>query len=340
MKRVLLIRLDKIGDLISTMCVDQADFLKDCEVRWVISQGLAFIPENADPKRTFVELSKDNWRISLQKLRLFIREFQPEIAVSFQAPWWVHYALWIEGIPTRAGVQSQWHSFIFLNKGLRQGRSRAIQHEADYNFELLRYAFKQPANSQAVTPVMKLLAKSNSSLLDQYGLRANSYVVVHAGMAGSALNWPAKYYIELIEQLMSKGVKVALTGTPADESFLKDIKKYFANDLGALESKDSKTESLIVNLQNLLTATELFTVLKNSKAVVVPSTGVAHMAASLGAQVMGLYSPVRVQHPRRWAARGEKVRIFVSANETPPYVNVMEDIKVSDVLKEILKQDQ
>ncbi len=92
---------------------------------------------------------------------------------------------------------------------------------------------------------------------------------------------------------------MVLTGTPADEPWLKDIKEKFKGD------------DKVLSLQNQLKAAELLTVLKNAKAVVVPSTGVAHMAASLETPVLGIYSPVRVQHPRRWAARGKNVHIFV-----------------------------
>ncbi|WP_413582547.1 glycosyltransferase family 9 protein [Bdellovibrio sp. HCB288] len=318
MKKVLLIRLDKIGDLISTMCVDQAEFMADKEVKWVIAKGLGFVPDNADPKRSYIELSKDDWKASLHTLRAFIREFKPDLAVSFQAPWWVAFALWAEGVKVRAGVQSQWHSFLFLNKGLRQRRSQAVHHEADYNMDLLRFALDEKSKEPA--PVLKLVAAKNPELLDKHSLSEKNYVVVHPGMAGSALNWPTDRYISLIEQI-TPFTKVALTGTPADEPFLTAIKARFKND------------PQVINLQNQLKPAELFTVLHNAKAVIVPSTGVAHMAASLGAPVLGLYSPIRVQHPRRWAARGENVKIFVSKNENPPFDHAMEEIQVDDLLK-------
>lgn len=323
MKKVLLIRLDKIGDLICTLCVDQVSFLKDCEVQWAIAKGLSFVPENADPQRKFVELDKTNWRESLPKLRQFLREFKPEVAVSFQAPWWVSFALWSEGVPTRAGVRSQWHSFIFLNKGLRQRRSLATQHEADYNLDLLLHAFQIQENiTQEKTPTLKLVAPNNPGLLEKHYLTAGKYLVVHPGMAGSALNWPIPRYIELIEKVIPD-TQVVLTGTPADEPWLKDIKSYF------------KGNSRVLSLQNELKATELMTVLKNAKAVVVPSTGVAHIAASLGTPVLGIYSPLRVQHPRRWAARGDQVHIFVPQEhpEQPLGPECMEEIKVDDLLK-------
>ncbi|WP_374077825.1 glycosyltransferase family 9 protein [Bdellovibrio bacteriovorus] len=323
MKKVLLIRLDKIGDLICTMCVDQVSFLKDCDVQWVISKGLGFVPDNADPQRKYIELSKEDWKDSLRTLRRFLHDYKPDVAVSFQAPWWVSFALWAENIPVRAGVKSQWHSFLFLNRGLRQRRSLATQHEADYNLDLLLHAFEIEEDVlQEKTPVLKLTAPENMALLDQHKLSIRNYVVVHPGMAGSALNWPIPRYIELIEKV-SATTQVVLTGTPADEPWLKDIKEYFKNN------------SSVLSLQNLLKATELFTVLKNAKAVVVPSTGVAHIAASLGVPVLGIYSPVRVQHPRRWAARGKEVHIFMP--EVPDMDQVdpqcMDQIQVDEVLK-------
>lgn len=322
-KKVLLIRLDKIGDLICTLCVDQVSFLKDCEVQWVISKGLSFVPNHADPRRQFIELSKDNWQESLNQLRVFIRAFKPDIAVSFQAPWWVNCALWLEKVPVRAGVQSQWHSFLFLNRGLRQKRSRATQHEADYNLDLLQYAFSISQGSLTEpTPILKLEAPVNPGLLEKHQLENQKYIVVHPGMAGSALNWPIASYRELIEEV-AKSTLVILTGTPADEPWLKDLKEHFKN------------HPRVRSLQSLLTPAELLTVLKNSQAVVVPSTGVAHIAASLEVPVVGLYSPLRVQHPRRWAARGKNVHILIPPNtdENTTDLQCMEKIKVADVLK-------
>lgn len=319
-KKVLLIRLDKIGDLICTLCVDQVSFLQDCDIQWVISKGLSFIPENAEPARQFMELSKDNWKASLKALREFIRSYQPDIAVSFQAPWWVNYALWTESVPVRAGVKSQWHSFIFLNRGLRQRRSFAVQHEADYNRDLLAYAFGKTDVSEP-TPILKLQAPAVPGLFEKHQLVPREYVIVHPGMAGSALNWPIPSYLQLIAEAAEK-YQVVITGTAADEPWLQEIKEKF------------KHNSRVLILQNKLSSKELLVILKNAKAVVVPSTGVAHIAASLGTRVLGIYSPVRVQHPRRWAPRGEHVQIFMPQNQNPEEVDpaCMKEIKVRDLL--------
>jgi ADP-heptose:LPS heptosyltransferase len=324
-QKVLLIRLDKIGDLICTLCVDQVSFLKNADTQWVIAKGLSFVPENADPKRSFLELSKDDWKISLKALRKFIREFQPDVAVSFQAPWWVNFALWAEKVPVRAGVQSQWHSFLFLNRGLRQRRSFAVKHEADYNKDLLGYAMGVEAEKES-TPVLKLIAPPAPGLFEKHQLVPGNYIVVHPGMAGSALNWPIPNYLQLIAEVSEK-TQVVITGTAGDEAWLTEIKAKF------------KHNTRVLILQNKLNTKELMLILKHAKAVVVPSTGVAHIAASLGTPVLGIYSPLRVQHPRRWAARGDKVQIFMPEGHDPDTADssCMEEIKVSDLIKALNK---
>ena len=305
MKKLLLIRLDKIGDLVCTMCVDQIPTLANYETHWIISKGLGFIPDHALPRRNYTEFTKDRDQDpqNHEKFLEFLKEHKPDIAVSFQAPWWVNFMLWKAGVPVRAGVRSQWHSFLFLNKGLRQKRSLAVKHEADYNRELLEFALDLPATLP--TPVLKLKAKDNPELLKKFGLVEKDYAVVHPGMAGSALNWPIKYYIEFVEKKIET-TKVVLNGTPADEKWLTDLKNHF--------DKDPR----VISLQGKLNNEDMLTILEKAQMVLAPSTGIAHLAASLGTKVVAIYSPLRVQHPLRWAARGDQVKILVPDLIEPP----------------------
>lgn len=290
--KILLIRLDKIGDLVSTLPVDQLPQLTPHDVHWAIARGLSFIPRYAQPPRQVFELDKANTDgIALRSLREFLRKETPDLAVSFQAPWWVNYALWSEGVPQRVGVRSQWHSFLFLNRGLRQRRSRAERHEADYNRELLEFALKLAPSS---SPVLQMKAAADVVL----PALPSVYVVMHPGMAGSALNWPQKSYVELIRKLTLAGHPVVITGTPADGPYLDEIERSARNLPGV--------HWLVGNLDS----TALLTVLERAQAVLAPSTGVAHLAASLGRPVLCLFSDVRVQRSVRWAPRGPNVQIL------------------------------
>ncbi|WP_413288807.1 glycosyltransferase family 9 protein [Bdellovibrio sp. HCB337] len=331
MKKAVFIRLDKIGDLICTMPVDQIDYLKDWEITWVISKGLSFIPDHSDPKRKYIELDKSNPKEARKQLEKLLREIKPDVAVSIQAPWWVSFILWKCKVAKRIGVLSKWDSFIFLNAGVRQKRSLSVKHEADYNLDLIKQI--DPENIPDVTaPILHLKADPQPAWLTHRKLEPKKYVVVHPGMAGSALNWPTQYYIELIAKLKTYD-KVVLTGTAADEPWLKDIKEAYKND------------PQVISLQGALNPSQLLYVLEQANTVFAPSTGVIHMAASLGTRVYGFYSPIRVQTEKRWGARGNDVHLFSPDVDCPaahhclgdkcPMYPCMNQITPERVLKEL-----
>lgn len=325
--KLLFIRLDKIGDLVCTLPCDEHPFLtseNSIEKFWIIQKGNEFILENAFPKRSFMALNKTRPFESFKKLYSFLKNNSFHGAFSFQSPWWVNLALWLVKIPWRFGVLSQWHSFLFLNQGLRQKRSRAEKHEADYNFEIVNLGLKKvfPKINFSLppdfhTPILKLEAPENTNLLSKWQLTPSNYIVVHPGMAGSALNWSQKQYIEFIQQTLqnntSTSFNIVITGTPQDENYLLEIKNYF------------KGNDRVKILQNQINTLELLTILKRSQKVFAPSTGILHLAASLSVPSVGIYSPVKVQHPRRWAARGENVKIYIP-NQKPKFSNADKEI--------------
>ncbi|MCX7977969.1 MAG: glycosyltransferase family 9 protein, partial [Bdellovibrionaceae bacterium] len=289
MKKAFLIRLDKIGDLVCTLPVDEHPSLQGWDVLWVIQKGIGFVAEASKPKRKYVELDKSNPASSSKDLRRLLQEYQPELAVSFQSPWWVNFALWRERVPIRAGVLSQWHSYLFLNKGLRQKRSLAEKHESEYNYELMSYALDSTSDA---APVLKLQAPEEA-----LPFLPESYVIVHPGMAGSARNIPQFRYLELIRSL-AKTENVVITGTDSDLPFLNEIKN------------QALSLPRVFWLVGKLSPVQLLSALNKAKHIYSPSTGIAHLAASLDRPVTAWYSPIRVQSSRRWGPRGAKVQII------------------------------
>ena len=58
MPNALLIRLDKIGDLVVTLPADEQPALQGYDHR-VVAKGMGFVPAHADPPRRYFELSRD-----------------------------------------------------------------------------------------------------------------------------------------------------------------------------------------------------------------------------------------------------------------------------------------
>lgn len=301
MKKALFIRLDRMGDLILTLPCDQL-VAKTHQVHWFIPRGLDFVGHSTSPQREFTSLAKDWSWSNFKTLRKLVKSISPEVSISFHVPWWINFCLWTCGIKVRGGVKSQWHSYLFLNKGLRQKRSQCEYHEMEYNYLLTEYVFDLKMNREKWLPT-DLQEPKNHELA--FNTQQN-YFVVHPGMGGSALNWPTFQYAELINQL-SQQAAVVITGTQSDEAYLRPLK---------LALKDNHQ---VVWLDKQLDGYQLLKLLKHAKANIAPSTGVLHLSASLGAPSIGIYSPIKVHQDKRWGPKGKKAMSFSPQHSCPAH---------------------
>lgn len=323
-----LIRMDKLGDLVLSLPCDQHPALKDREVHWAITKGLEFVAEQALPRRKYSSFARGFSPIGFFRFVSWLKSVNPIQVVILHAPWWVSMATWWAKTPVRIGPLSQWHSYLFLNFGVRQKRSLSDRHESDFNFELIDQGFAQLGLRTAAhledlkSSYLKLVAPNPEGTLSSYQLKKNEYVVIHPGMGGSAYNWPATYYLELAKDLGRKDT-IVITGTSQDKKYLDPIEK---------ELREIPQVKWLVGE---LTPLELLNLLSQARHVVAPSTGVLHLASSLGASSLGLYSPKKQEHPRRWGPKGPKTQVLVPETSTDSQLraDVMEEIKPSQVLQ-------
>jgi ADP-heptose:LPS heptosyltransferase len=99
-------------------------------------------------------------------------------------------------------------------------------------------------------------------------------VVVHPGASVPARAWPAERHRALVEELVSRGHAVAVTGGPDEEPLTAAV----AEGTGALDAGGRTT---LPQLAGLLAA---------ARCVVVGNTGPAHLAAAVGTPVVSLYA--------------------------------------------------
>lgn len=293
---IVIVRMDKIGDLVLSLPVDEHPAFLGYRVQWFVCAGLKFIPEQAAPKRAAIEFKRRFSPFEFWRMYQWLKEQRPQTIVLLHNPWWVSMAAWVAGVPERMGRQSQWHSFLFLNLPIRQKRSASDRHESDYNFDLVESGFIRLGVIRTAfldlfkRSFLRLFPPNPFATLAARGLKSRGYRVVHPGMGGSALNWPVEHFRQLIEELATE-MPVVVTGTKADRKYLEPLRPLEGND------------QVYWFVDDLSTA-ELLDILSQAKSVVAPSTGVLHLAASLGTAALGIYSPRKVEHPRRWGPKG------------------------------------
>lgn len=214
------------------------------------------------------------------------------------------------GIPFRVGPLVRWYAPFYFNCVVRQRRSRAEKSEAAYNLELLAplgvKADKLPP--PLVIPTAEALSRAGEILASAFDPEADfPLLVVHPGMGGSALNWPQERWKELVGLLAKSGrYRVLVTGTEAETEL-------------AVRVCSAAAANSLVRTMTGMSLEDFIGLLSLASGVVAPSTGPLHLAAAVGVPVAaGIYSPVRVQHPRRWGPLGKgKSEVFLPDVDCP-----------------------
>jgi len=224
---------------------------------------------------------------TFSKFHSFLKSEKFDLVVFFRPRLGTAVAAFLTGIPKRLGTGYRGYSFLYNFKHYEH-RHTAEKKEAEYSLALLKpLGIEKSLRFETVN----VDAKEAEEVAKKFGLDfSKNWAAVHPGSGGSSPNWPKKNYIELAKKLADAGFSILWTGT---DSELKDMN-------GPGISLAGKTEIW-----------ELACLYSLCKLVIAPSTGPLHLASLVGAPVVGIYSPVRVNSPRRWGPLGPKAKTLV-----------------------------
>ncbi len=154
-------------------------------------------------------------------------------------------------------------------------------------------------------------------------------IAIHPGSGGPAKCWPAERFVALIECLVGLGYMPVVTFGPADDAVRRRILP-----------RISDSDVLIVENRPLVDMAVLY---GRCRAMIGNDSGMTHLAAATGTQVIGLFGPT---DPAVWGPRGKSVRILwgkevieedVGAARCTDvfYVRRLKDIAVGSVLNKL-----
>jgi heptosyltransferase III len=297
--RILVVRPDRLGDVILSTPVFEVikNHYSRCHLTVMVRaehvpliKGLPYI----DDVMVYDPLGVHAGFRGFQKLTQQIREKKFRIAIVLQGSFKIAAAIFFAPIFHRVGPLSKLYSFLFYNRGVRQGRSQVEMHETDYNLQLLRRLGIRISTRTVDTKVhvSEETAKAADKWLKDAGYDAKKELIaIHPGMGGSALNWPENYYGDLIRALVKEGRQVLVTGGALDFAMIERLKSYLGTDAAKVMFYGGPVSAPVDFLGGLFSHASL---------VIAPSTGPLHVAVALGKRVVTFYSPVRVQSAIRW----------------------------------------
>ncbi|MDD8018611.1 MAG: glycosyltransferase family 9 protein [Bacteroidota bacterium] len=301
-KNILLIRTDRIGDVV--LSLPMLPVLKrhfpSAKITIMVRRYTKELVERHPCVDDVMLWEADGERSLMQNVAL-LKQRNFDIAILPYPRFNLALMIFLAGIPLRVGTGYRWYSFL-LNKKIYEHRKDAKRHEVEYNLHLLkalgieestRPQFDFTVTAEAQHAVEKILRKDK--IIDA------KFAVVHVGSGGSARDWPLENFARLADVIKSKlNMNVVLTGGKNEEALV-----------GMVVSK-MKTHPM--NYVGKFSLMELGALFQRASVFVSNSTGPLHIASVVGTPVVAFYPPIIQCSPARWGPYTEKKKIFTADN--------------------------
>ncbi len=299
--RILVIRTDKIGDVVLSLPVISAlrERLADSHITMLVQPGVREVVEDVPELDSILYDAPED-----HNLRGFARLVRTFKQGRFDAALLLHptvrfaLAMVFAGIPIRVGTGYRFYSLLF-NRRIYEHRKDSRRHEIEYNLSLAEPLGVDVSRISFRISVLPEASTRITGLLNTMGIDPNRpLIVLHPGTRGSALEWPRRRFGELASCLTAElNGQIILTGGQDEQGVIDEV----------LRSVTEKVWTLV----GRLTLKELIALLEKADLVIANSTGPLHLAAAVGTPVIGIYPPCAPMHPRRWGPYGQLENVLL-----------------------------
>jgi lipopolysaccharide heptosyltransferase II len=300
-RRILVIRLDLIGDLVLSLTVVRAlkrtypeaeiDLLalpasaKVASYDPNLSEIITYDPNIWRRPKALFQLK--NWR-EASALRQKLRARHYDLAVSVYANWAAILAV-LSGARRRVGYGPEGYPGFMTDSvpGGIPGRWRHWapldnKHEVDYCLALAQAAGATltPADRIPRLYVDEKTREEVEQLLIRAGLQPHKPLIIcHINSNnGQSKRWPIPYWATLIDRLIrQEGAQVVLTGAPGD--------------MPQIDQVTSRMHERAINLAGKTSLTQLAALLQRADLLISGDSGPLHMGVACGTPIIGIYGP-------------------------------------------------
>jgi len=277
-KRILIVRTDRLGDVILSTPV-----IKNLRAAFPEAY-IAFMcrPYTKDALEGNPYLDKviicdkygkhKNIR-GIIKLSSDLRKENFDWAIILHPTNRVHLVTFLAGIPFRVG----WHRKMgfLLNKKIPHIKQEGKKHELEYTLDILKELQIPIIDKHPFFPISDKAEEKIEKLLREHGLsKSDKFVVIHPSASCPSKRWPQSKFSQLIKILRERNDLKVVVITAKDEiEFGDKIVK----------------EKEVIDLRGKLTICEIGSLLKRSSLFISNDSGPVHIAASLETPVISIF---------------------------------------------------
>jgi len=303
-KKILVLRPDRLGDVILTLPVirNLKEAFPEASITYLCTDYTSQILESYSLISDLIIYDKNNAHKGISKIVALSRELREhnfDMAIHLLPRYPLALSTYLAQIKYSVGTGFRWYSFLFTHRQYDH-RKHNQYHEAEYNLRLLK---KIGIDSTFHHDVYSYFNFSQT-LIDSvqkiitYKFKSRPFIILHPGSGGSSIDWPMTHFLKLI-QILNKWGKydVGVTGVAAEKEFLTPL---YESDLN------------FVDLVGNFDLNELAIVLKKADLFISNSTGPLHLAVAMGTKILGFYPNSPGLGPRRWGPFKQPASICIT----------------------------
>ncbi|MDP3789296.1 MAG: lipopolysaccharide heptosyltransferase II [Candidatus Omnitrophota bacterium] len=296
-KRILLIRTDRIGDVVlSTPAIKAVrDTYPDAYIAFMVRPYARDIVEGNPYLDEVIIYDKDGAHNSFFATLLFglsLRKKRFDTAVILHPTNRSHIIAFLAGIASRIGFNRKMP--FLLTKRVDDKKLLGEKHELDYTLDILRNIGVRAKDRSLFVPVTGSAKNAVDAKLKAAGYNGSSpLLAIHPGASCPSKKWPAVRFASLADMLKERyGFQIALVAGPDDAAEAAELKK--------------NLKSSIIDLSGRTSVGELAAIFKKCRLFISNDSGPVHIASAVGTPCVVIFGRKQPGlSPKRWAPTGK-----------------------------------
>ena len=331
-KNILIVRTDRIGDLILTLPL--AGLIKkqypDSKVSFLVREYTKNLVSNHPFVNEVIVLKESNGNVPLFENVNIIKQKKFDNCIVVYPRFKISLIVFLSRIKNRIGTGYRWYSFLF-NQKVYEHRKNAERHELEYNVNLLeKLGIKNTIAEKSISYDLRVDESSLQNvikiLIDEKFDLHKPIIIVHPGSGGSSMDLPIGKFAELVSKLDDDNYQIILTGSRNEIELCEKI----------------KSSNKVKNLAGRFNLDELTALISKSAMFISNSTGPIHIAAALGKYTVGFYPKIVSCSQERWGPYTNKKLVYEPqidckncTREQCEKLNCMDSIDITKVYTDI-----
>ncbi|MGI9215337.1 MAG: lipopolysaccharide heptosyltransferase I [Gammaproteobacteria bacterium] len=311
--KILVIKMSSIGDLIHTFpaIIDAKLHIKDLSIDWMVDEDfleiiniyknfnnlqaidqIISIPLRKIKRNILKELIKFNFKNFLNQ----VRSVEYDLIIDPQGL--LKSALLAKLAKTKNIVgfdfnscREKFASFLYQNKITVNKDLHAIFRTKKLFANSLNYPYQEEIGKINYGLDLKSF-KNLTKFIPETLFNHKKYIVLLHGTSWESKHWSINYWNQLSKLIIADNISIVIfVNDIKQQQFAEQLLTFLNNTLDNNESNNYKNKIIILSKLNF---SNIIVILANALGVVAVDTGFAHLAASIGLPIVGIYGPTSI----------------------------------------------